>query len=193
MRRASFLLVALAVALVLGSGTALAAVRFGTNGRDFLVGTNGTDQLFGRGGGDGLVGRGADDVLFGGHGKDHIFGGSVRYAEIFRGDYRMVRDGEDKLFGDGGNDCMFGGSQDDVLFGGPGDDEMGFYCYDFIFDTGEDAFYGGPGEDSIWSWDFVGREPHRDVVHCGGGRDEVIADRLDRLFGCEKVERVGRR
>ena len=194
MRRMGLVLVMMTVALVVSSGAAVAAVKFGTDGRDFLVGTNGADQLFGKGGSDGLVGKAADDVLMGGGGKDYIFGGSVRYDEIFVGDsYRMVPDGRDKLYGGDGNDCMFAGSQDDVLYGGPGDDEMGFYCYDFIFDTGEDVFFGGPGNDFIWSWDFAGRKPHRDVVHCGGGRDEVMADRLDRLFDCEKVERVGRR
>jgi Ca2+-binding RTX toxin-like protein len=115
-RRVGLVLVMMALTLIAGSGVAVAAVTFGTDGRDFLVGTNGADQFFGNGGGDGLVGRADDDVLF-----------------------------------------------------------------------------GGPGNDFIWSWDFAGRKPHRDVVHCGGGRDEVMADRLDRLFDCEKVERVGRR
>jgi RTX calcium-binding nonapeptide repeat (4 copies) len=192
-RRVGLVLVMMVVALIVGGGVAVAAVKFGTDGRDFLAGTNVADQFFGKGGGDGLVGRAADDELFGGDGKDFLFGGSVRYDEIFAKGYRMVPDGEDRLYGEGGHDCMFGGSQDDVIYGGPGDDEMGFYCYDFIFDTGEDVFFGGPGNDFIWSWDFAGRNPHRDVVHCGGGRDGVIADRLDRLFDCEKVERVGRR
>jgi hypothetical protein len=70
---------------------------------------------------------------------------------------------------------------------------MGFYCYEFILDTGEDIFFGGPGNDYIRSWDFVGREPHRDMVYCGGGRDKVLADKLDRLFDCEKVQRIGPR
>jgi Ca2+-binding RTX toxin-like protein len=108
-------------------------------------------------------------------------------------DLLAVTNGRDQLFGKGGGDGLVGKAADDVLYGGPGDDEMGFYCYDFIFDTGEDVFNSGPGNDFIWSWDFAGREPHRDLVYCGGGRDEVLADRLDRLFDCEKVERVGRR
>jgi Ca2+-binding RTX toxin-like protein len=81
----------------------------------------------------------------------------------------MVPDGEDRLFGGSGNDCMFGGSGDDV-------------------------FYGGAGNDVIWSWDYSGNgKPARDVVRCGDGRDEVLADRIDRLYGCEKVDRLGRR
>src|SRR5215207_9797779 len=102
MRRVSLILVMMSVALVVGSGVAVAAVKFGTDGRDFLVGTNGADQFFGKGGSDGLVGRGADDILYGGEGNDFIFGGSVRYDEIFHDGYRMVPDGEDKLYGDSG-------------------------------------------------------------------------------------------
>jgi Ca2+-binding RTX toxin-like protein len=88
---------------------------------------------------------------------------------------------------------MFGGSQDDVLMGGSGNDEMGFYCYEFIFDTGDDTFYGGSGNDFVWSWDYSGDgKAQRDLVFCGGGRDEVLADKLDRLHDCERVQRFGR-
>ena len=193
MRRVGLVLVVMAVALVVGGGVALAAVKYGSDGRDNLIGTNVEDVLYGRGGSDGLAGRGEDDVLYGDEGDDFMFGGSFRFDEIFDG-RRMVPDGEDKLFGGSGNDCMFGGSEDDVVYGSTGNDEMGFYCYEFIFDTGEDIFYGGDGNDFIWSWDYSGSgKPKRDVVQCGGGRDEVLADKLDRLSGCEKVDRLGRR
>ena len=56
MRRASFLLMAMAVALVLGSGAAVAAVKFGTDGTDFLVGTK-VDDVYGRSGDDSIDGR----------------------------------------------------------------------------------------------------------------------------------------
>src|SRR3712207_5073120 len=144
MRRAGLVLVMMAVALVIGGGVALAAVKFGTDGGENLVGTNREDVLYGRGGADGLAGRGEDDVLYGDEGDDFMFGGSFRFDEIFDG-RRMVPDGEDKLFGGSGNDCMFGGSEDDILYGSSGDDEMGFYCYEFIFDSGEDVFSSGAG------------------------------------------------
>ena len=193
MRRVGLVLLAMVVALVVGGGVALAAVKYGTDGRDNLIGTDEEDVFYGRDGGDGLAGRGDDDVLYGDEGEDLVFGGNLGFEEIFDG-RRMVPDGEDKLFGGSGNDCMFGGSEDDVVYGGTGDDEMGFYCYEFIFDTGEDVFFGGAGNDFIWSWDYSENgKPVRDVVQCGGGRDEVLADKLDKLSGCEKVDRLGRR
>jgi hypothetical protein len=39
-RRVGLVLVAMAVTLVVGGGIALAAVKFGTDGRDFLTGIN---------------------------------------------------------------------------------------------------------------------------------------------------------
>jgi hypothetical protein len=185
MRRVGLVLVMMTVALVVGSGVAVAAVRFGTDGGDGLIGTNSADQLFGRGGGDFLAGKKQDDVLYGGDGYDVIHGGAVGWG--------MAPDGHDKLFGGDGPDCMFGGSQGDVLVGGLDNDEMGFYCYEFIFDTGEDTFYAGAGNDFVWSWDYSGDgKPRRDLVFCGGGRDEVLADKLDRLYDCERVQRFGR-
>ena len=64
MRRVSLLLVTMVVALVMGSGVALAAVKYGTEGRDVLIGTNEEDVLYGRGGSDFLAGREEDDVLY---------------------------------------------------------------------------------------------------------------------------------
>src|SRR4028119_1763150 len=140
-RRVSLFLLVMAVALIVGSGVALAAVKFGTDGRDSLIGTNSEDVLYGRGGSDGLAGREEDDVLYGEGGGDFMHGGRVGWG--------MAPDGEDKLFGGNGSDCMFGGSQDDVLHGGEGNDDMGHYCYEFIMDTGNDVFYGGSGNDDI--------------------------------------------
>ncbi|MDQ4105848.1 MAG: hypothetical protein M3157_01555 [Actinomycetota bacterium] len=77
MRQSIILLMVMAIALVLGSGVALAAVKFGTEGRDALIGTNAKDVLYGKGGNDGLAGRGADDVLYGGDGSDFMYGGYV--------------------------------------------------------------------------------------------------------------------
>jgi hypothetical protein len=175
------------VALVVGSGVAVAAVKFGTDGSDSLAGTKGKDVLFGKGGSDFLAGKKQDDVLHGDGGDDFMHGGAVGWG--------MAPDGHDKLLGGSGSDCMFGGSEDDILIGGPGKDDMGHYCYEFIFDTGEDVFNSGSGNDFIWSWDYGlrGGKPKRDVVNCGPGRDEVLADKLDRLHGCEVVERFGSR
>jgi len=51
--------------------------------------------------------------------------------------------------------------------------------------TGRDGLYGGEGNDSLRSQDGS-----FDVVGCGSGRDEVVADRVD-LVGvdCERIRR----
>jgi Ca2+-binding RTX toxin-like protein len=70
MRRLVFLLTAMALALVLASGVALAVNKIGTNGPDTLKGTNGADNLLGKGGNDALFGLGGSDNMLGGEGKD---------------------------------------------------------------------------------------------------------------------------
>jgi Tol biopolymer transport system component len=50
--------------------------------------------------------------------------------------------------------------------------------------SGTDRVLAGAGNDSI----FV-RDHRRDVVSCGAGRDRAVADQLDRLAGCERIER----
>jgi Ca2+-binding RTX toxin-like protein len=182
MRRAGLVLVMMVVALVVGSGVAVAAVKYGTNGSDYLLGTNEEDVLYGGGGSDFLAGREEDDVLHGEYGDDFMHGGRVGWG--------MAPDGEDKLFGGKGSDCMFGGSEDDVLHGGSGSDDMGHYCYEFIFDTGNDVFYGGGGNDDITALEDHPQNTEaqeRDVVFCGDGEDMVYYQKgMDRLFDCER-------
>jgi Ca2+-binding RTX toxin-like protein len=91
MRRLGLVLLIMVMALVVGSGVALAAVKFGTDGRDELIGTNSADQLFGKGGRDFLAGKKQDDVLYGGDGNDFNYGGAVGWG--------MAPDGQDKLWG----------------------------------------------------------------------------------------------
>ena len=187
---------AMTVALVVGSGVALAAVKFGTEGRDFIRGTNEDDVLYGRGSVDVVLGKGADDALYGDRGNDFLSGGSGTVEGNITFDRRgrvtsIIPDGEDRLFGGEGKDWLFAGSDDDVTFGGKGNDTLGLLFYEFIFDTGNDVFYGGSGNDEVWSFDGDLSRPFRDVVFCGGGRDRVIADPLDKVSGdCEKVRRL---
>ena len=182
MGRIGFVLVMMVITLVAGSGVALAAVKFGTDGSDTLIGTNAEDKLFGKGGSDFLAGKVEDDVLYGDDGNDFMHGGRVGWG--------MAPDGKDKLFGGDGSDCMFGGSEDDVLVGGPGKDDMGHYCYEFIMDTGNDVFYGGPGNDNIMSVEAPFSYPklqERDLVFCGSGVDTVYYQKgVDRVFDCER-------
>jgi hypothetical protein len=72
--RAILHLTAMAAALVLSSGVALAVTKHcksevpcrGTNERDRLLGTDGRNQMFGKGRGDTLKGFGASAALNGG-------------------------------------------------------------------------------------------------------------------------------
>ncbi|MBA3430313.1 MAG: hypothetical protein H0U16_02375 [Actinobacteria bacterium] len=182
MKRTGLMLVIMAVMVVLSAGVAVAAVKFGTEGRDIIKGTNAPDVIFGEGGVDTLAGRKDDDTIHGGEGRDDLYGGSFLFGEIFE-DRRLVQDGNDKLFGGDGPDCVFGGTGDDVLYGGNGSDLIGFFCFEFIIDTGNDTMLGGDGADEIISIDRK-----RDIVVCGSGRDVVYANRLDRIAGdCERV------
>ena len=52
MRRMSLVLAAMALALLLASGMALAVNKIGTDGPDNLMGTNKADNLLGKGGND---------------------------------------------------------------------------------------------------------------------------------------------
>jgi hypothetical protein len=73
------------------------------------------------------------------------------------------------LSGDAGADQIFGADSPDIIFGG----------------KGRDRIKAGAGDDSLHL-----RDGERDTADCGPGRkDVVIADRVDRLKGCEKVKR----
>lgn len=73
----------------------------------------------------------------------------------------------DKLKGGGGNDTLKGGAGNDTLDGGRGNDKLSG-------GTGRDKLIGGPGKDTL---------------NCGPGRDTAVADRKDRVRGCERVKR----
>ena len=80
-----------------------------------------------------------------------------------------------------------GTSRGDSLPGTPADDRLcGFEGNDVLRGgAGRDGLYGGLGADRLFS-----RDRSFDVVGCGAGRDEVVADRVD-LVGvdCERVRR----
>ena len=174
------------VTLLVGSGVALAVVKFGTEGRDVIRGTSGEDVIHGRGSWDVLSGRGADDVLFGEDGGDAVHGGSFALREIFEG-RRFVPDGEDKLYGGDGRDCVYGGSEDDVLYGGAGSDFVGIYCLDFLSDKGNDVLHAGSGSDFVIASEPEFRREQHDIVFCGPGRDTVFYRQgIDRIFDCER-------
>lgn len=133
----------------------------GTAFGDTIYGLEHADLLRGLDGADCLWGGEGNDVLDGDGGDDRLWGGN----------------GRDRLMGGDGNDLLYGGLKRDVLIGGPGDDQL-------FPGTGRDVVRAGAGNDFINA-----RDGSRDSIDCASGVDRVIADRRDRLRGCEQVAR----
>jgi uncharacterized repeat protein (TIGR01451 family) len=131
----------------------------GTTFGDTIYGLERSDLLRGLDGADCLWGGEGNDVLDGDGGDDRLWGGN----------------GRDRLIGGDGNDVLYGGLKGDVLIGGPGDDTISP-------GTGRDLIRAGAGNDVINA-----RDGSRDVIECASGVDRVVADRRDRLRGCEQV------
>jgi RTX calcium-binding nonapeptide repeat (4 copies) len=152
------LLVAMVVALVVGSGVALAKtingndrdnVLFGTERADTIRGFGGEDVIFGLDGGDTLIGERGQDEVFGGNGNDEI---------------KAVDRSEDLIF------C---GPGRDRVRANPGDDLFG--CERVVRDGRK------VGEHNLGNWSnllpFVLQEGSKD-----------IADELERIEALEKEE-----
>ena len=171
MRRLVLLLTAMALALLLASGVALAVNRIGTDGPDTLRGTNGNDNLLGRGDNDILFALNGRDNLLGGPGNDWL---DTRRMGFRRGDKNMV--------GGSGNDAVIGGRGSDNVLGEEGND--------LVADGPErefatDRLTAGDGNDVVA---VVNRPAFKDLVTCGEGFDRVLADRKDVLADdCERV------
>jgi Ca2+-binding RTX toxin-like protein len=187
------------VALAGGTVTAHGAgpnTILGGDGNDTLVGTAGADAIY-AGPGDDVVRAGdGDDQLDGGAGSDVLRGGGGFDAVLY-GDAQRVLVSLDGRPNDGpagardlvaadveaaytgpGDDVLAGGRGDDLLDGGAGDDQV-------EGGAGKDTLHGGPGNDTVNALDGS-----RDVVDCGEGRDTVVADRMDRTAGCERLSRA---
>jgi Ca2+-binding RTX toxin-like protein len=172
MRRLVLLLTAMALALVVASGVALAVTKVGTNGPDTLRGTNKGDNLLGRGGNDKLFGLAGRDNLLGGSGKDLVFGGNER--RLSGGDKNLVGgSGNDEILGGLGADNILGEEGNDLVADGPDGD--------FATDT----LSAGDGNDVV----EVFTDPaSKDLVSCGDGFDRVFANRKDVVApDCERV------
>ncbi len=159
----------------LGSATALSAptpavkpsrghcsnVFSGSARADRISGSGASDRISGGRGRDRLSGLGGADCISGGAAADVLSGGS----------------GNDRISGGSGNDRISGGSGNDTISGGSGNDRISG-------GGGRNKINAGSGNDTINV-----RNRRRDVVNCGKGRDRVVADRSDRLRGCELVKR----
>jgi hypothetical protein len=154
----------------------------GGKDNDTIDAGTGADRAFGDSGQDTITGGGDRDVVYGGSGFDEISGGEG-------GDSLYGQADSDSLSGGAGNDRLSGGGEADQLSGGAGDDVLiGGGGNDIIFDSrGHNRVDAGSGSDAISV-----RNGARDVVRCGKGKDHVVADRGDRLSGCEHVRRGGR-
>jgi Tol biopolymer transport system component len=118
-----------------------------------------------------FAGTARADRIKGSAGSDRISGGR----------------GKDRLSGLGGSDCISGGGGNDVLSGGKGNDTLSG-------GAGNDRITAGPGRNKVSGGagnDRISVRNHkRDVVNCGKGKkDRVIADKRDKLRGCELVKR----
>jgi Ca2+-binding RTX toxin-like protein len=93
--------------------------------------------------------------------------------DVARGESLEGRGGDDVLTGTGRADLLLGGRGEDAISGGPEADMIDG-------GRGSDVIFGGSGRDEINAFDR-----DRDVVACGGGRDRVLATRIDVLLSCE--------
>lgn len=112
-------------------------------------------------------------------------------ADVLRGspgnDLLDGREGGDRLAGGGGRDVVLGAAGNDRAQGGAGGDLlMGDAGRDRLAGgAGTDILVGGAGPDRLDS-----RDRERDYLICGRGRDQVLADRRDRVArDCERVSR----
>ena len=132
MRRVMLLAAAMAFALAMVSGAALADNIQGNGGNNRLVGTNGKDTISGSGGNDDIFGKGGQDRLFGDAGNDDVYGGG-------KGDRLQGGLGRDDLFGQQGNDfanAIDGQVNDRVNCGRGANDIAGIDDFDFAFGSG---------------------------------------------------------
>jgi len=145
------LLAAMVVALVVGSGVALAShitnctssPCLGTDGEDVIQGTNASDTIKALAGDDLVKGFGGNDTIYGGRNGD----GSAEGIDFLRfpGDERDITNLE-------------GGEDSDTVYGGPGRDFIDAARNDRPLEspsTPVDRSFGGDGNE--------------DIINCGAG------------------------
>jgi Ca2+-binding RTX toxin-like protein len=121
-----------------------------------------------------LFGTDKADYLDGGGGDDEIHGFGSPDAQA---DELLGGDGRDVLYGGTGMDFVHGEQDDDVLYGGDGADIL------LVGGEGADVIYGGDGDDLFEE----SADGQRDKLHCGKGRDEYSAEKIDYVdSSCEK-------
>jgi hypothetical protein len=165
------LLIALAtltVALAAGSAVSSGAGGASSPCTTLIRGTEASETLTATATSTRLLGLEGNDRITGGPGADCIDGGP----------------GNDRLSGRGGADTLTGGPGADKLSGGSGADTLSDVPerYDAaVLAPAMNRLSAGGGRDRIDT-----ANGRRDLVHCGPGRDRAVADREDRLAGCEQ-------
>ena len=143
MRRTTLMFVAMVVALVLGSGVALAALVEGNDRDNQLTGTRYADTIRAYGGEDLVWGLSGRDQISGGYGADYLYGNG--YGDTISGGR-----GLDRLYGGYGNDHIVGRDlnsrgigQRDVVDCGPGHDTFAADYDDRVLSNCEEGSVGG--------------------------------------------------
>ena len=163
MCRVGLLLAIMAAALVVASGVALAVVRTGGPGDDYLRGTDGPDALSGKGGGDVLLGLRGDDALYGGAGRDFVGGGSEARPKPATGLFQAGREATSS--GPGGAPTPCPAARAGTFSRMPN---------------------SGKGSRRTSSPPLQ-RPAARDIIDCGGGFDRALVDREDITSDCERL------
>jgi hypothetical protein len=167
---------ALSAGTTSGASPCTTVIR-GTSASETLTATAASMRLLGMEGHDRITGSAGRDCIDGGPGNDRISG-------LGGGDTLEGADGNDVLTGSTGADLLVGGPGKDKLSGGPGGDRLSDLVerYDAAsLAAGRNRVAAGSGPDRVET-----ANGRRDVVNCGAGRDLVVADREDRLSGCER-------
>lgn len=209
------LLVGATAALAKIVGDAGPNVLTGTERGDVIFAKGGNDTVTSLGGRDLIVLGQGDDVADGGAGCDRIFAGAGNDRLDGGPGARWWRHRCERLHGGLGNDTSSGGAGRDFMSGGRDDDtQSGGGGSDKLFaNHGRDVSDGGEGHDVLWALSrkdvtaigdaegdelsggaagdrFLVRDGEVDLVHCGDGRDQVLADQFDQIDNdCERVVR----
>jgi len=209
MRRTIALLTAMAMALLVATSVAMAAVItcrynpiapdqdtcFGTNLNDTIHGTVGNDEIwaydgndliYGSGGNDRIVGHEGDDRIAGGPGNDAMYGIEGKDTANFYSSPAAITASlaTNEATGEGadympGIENLVGSKYNDKLTGSSGPNTLRGY-------EGKDSYYGGLGDDTITAADGNADG----IISCGPGYDKVRFDpSLEVPDGdCEKRE-----